>query len=144
MANYCVFTRAEAPQFAKLLMFLFDLPKKGVHVGGGIHVPMPDQAPNPCPKNVIGWTTRHFSWIAKPSNNGSPTDEFAVRITPDLQEAWVAKRSQLTTVQRNWVQNHIDTASDLELIAAWKKTVQQPDGTMAPSLVETDDVDPEP
>lgn len=143
MATFLVFTRADAPKFSKLLAWLFGLPLRGVHVGGGRHVAMPDTVPNPCPLNVPGWTTRHRSWIAKPSNTGAATDEFAVRLTPDISAAWQAKKSLLTAAQRNWVQNHIDTASNVELLAAWKRDATNPDGSTTKQIIESDDVVPE-
>jgi len=121
---FCVFTRAEAPQFAKLAMFLFDLPVKGTHVGGGIHVPMPDTAPNPCPFSLAGWSTRPFQWIANNSNTGAAGDLFAVRVTQQIQDLWQAKKSQLTPGQRTFVQNHLDSAADLSADPAWQTTVQ--------------------
>lgn len=143
MAQWLVFTRADAPKFAKLLLWLTGLPRRGTHVGGGIHVEMPDVVANPCPLNVPGWTTRHRSWVAKPSNTGAGTDEFAVRLTPEIQLAWQARKSELTAAQRNWVQNHIDVASDIELLAAWKRTVAEPGGGSVEMVVESDDVEPE-
>jgi len=143
MATFLTFTRADAPKFAKLLNWLFNLPVKGTHHGGGVHVTMPDTVPNPCPLNVAGWTTRHRSWVAKPSNTGAGTDEFAVRLTPEITAAWQAKKSQLSAAQRNWVQNHIDVASDIELLAAWKRTVAEPGGGSVEMVVESDDVEPE-
>lgn len=141
--TWLIFTRADAPKFAKLLNWLFGLPRKGTHVGGGIHVEMPDTVPDPCPLNVPGWTTRHRSWVAKPSNTGAGTDEFAVRLAPEIQDAWRAKKSQLTPAQRNWVQNRIDVASDIELLVEWKKDVTEPGGGTVKVVVETDDVEPE-
>lgn len=58
MSTFLTFTRADAPKFAKLLSWLFSLPARGTHVGGGRHVDMPETAPNPCPLSVPGWTTR--------------------------------------------------------------------------------------
>ncbi len=139
MATFCVFTRPEAPQFAKLLLWLFGLPIRGEHVGGGIHVTMSDAAPNPCPKELLGWTTRYVDWIAKPSNipgTPLPTDEFAVRVTPDMQTQWQAKKSQLTPTQRTFVQSHLDSAADLA--AEWKSDVLG-----VPTLLESTDVVPE-
>lgn len=137
MATFCVFTRPEAPIFAKLYLWLMDLPAEGVDVGGGVHVPHAAAPPNPCPLQWVGWTTRHRSWIAKPSNNGSATDEFAVRVTAELAAAWQAKKNQLTPAQRTFVQNHLDSAADLA--AEWLVNVN---GT--PTLIETADVEPEP
>lgn len=142
MAQWLVFTRADAPKFSKLLNWLFGLPRRGTHVGGGIHVEMPDTAPDPCPLNVPGWTTRHRSWVAKPTNTGAGADEFAVRLTDEIQDAWQAKKSQLTAAQRNWVQSHIDVASNIELVAAWKRTIQDPGGGSSELVVEVDDVEP--
>ena len=143
MAQFLVFTRADVPKFSKLLSWLFDLPKRGTHVGGGIHVDMPDTVPNPCPLNVPGWTTRHRSWVAKPSNTGAAGDEFAVRLTPEITAAWQAKKALLTLAQRNWVQNHIDVATNIELLAAWKRTVTEPGGATSQQVLEGDDVEPE-
>ena len=140
---WLVFTRADAPKFSKLLNRLFNLPVKGTHHGGGVHVTMPDTVPNPCPLNVAGWTTRHRAWVAKPSNTGAATDEFAVRLTPEISAAWQAKKSLLTLVQRNWVQNHIDVATNIELLAAWKRTVTEPGGATSQQVLEGDDVEPE-
>lgn len=137
MATFAVFTRLEAPKFAKLLLWLFDLPVRGVHIGGGIHVPMPDVAPNPCPLVLPGWATRYCNWIAKPSNTGADTDVFAVRVTPELADRWQEKKSQLTAQQRTFVQSHLDSAADLA--AEWKRDIL---GT--PTLFESDDVEPEP
>lgn len=143
MAQWLAFTRADAPKFAKLLNWLFDLPVRGTHIGGGRHVDMPATVPNPCPLNVPGWTTRHRSWVAKPGNTGAASDEFAVRLTPEISAAWQAKKAQLSAAQRTWVQNHIDVASNIELLAAWKRTVSDPGGGTSQQVVEADDVEPE-
>lgn len=143
MATFLIFTRADAPKFSKLLNWLMDLPKRGTPHGGGIHVSSPATVPNPCPLNVPGWTTRHRPWVAKPSNTGAASDEFAVRLTPEISAAWQAKKAQLTPAQRTWVQNHIDVASNIELLAAWKRTVRNPDGTQEQQVIEADDVEPE-
>ncbi len=139
--QFLVFTRTEAPKFQKLIMWLFGLPVRGTHIGGGIHVDMPETAPNPCPRNLPGWGTRQYNWIAKPSNTGAAGDQFAVRITDELRDVYLAKRAKLTAAQRTWVQNHIDTAA--ELAAEWKRTVPQPGGGTTQELVENDDVEPE-
>lgn len=135
MAQWAVFTRDDAKKMAKLVMWLMDLPRKGTNVGGGIHACRDDAPPNPCPRHWVGWTTRHVDWIKKPSNTGAPTDEFAIRLTQELQASWLAKRSQLTPVQRQWIQDHIDIASDLEQLAEWKQNGQ---------LIEGEDVEPDP
>lgn len=142
MASFLVFTRADAPRFQKLLLWLFDLPRRGVHVGGGRHVEMPDALPEPR-GHAPGWTTRYRPWISKPTNTGASTDEFAVRLTQEIRDAWQAKRSQLTAAQRNWVQSHIDVATDVELLAAWKRDVEDPAGGTVKAVVESDDVEPE-
>lgn len=124
MALFMVFTRADASTMQKLALWLFGLPVKGVHAGGGIHVDMPDTAPNPCPKNLIGWATRACDWIAYPGNapgNPLPTDQFAIRVTQTMQDLWAAKKSQLTPAQRTWVQSHLDTAA--ALAADWLSTI---------------------
>lgn len=143
MSTWLLFTRADAPKFSKLLNWLMDLPKRGTPHGGGIHVSSPATVPNPCPLNVPGWTTRHRSWVAKPSNTGAASDEFAVRLTPEIQAAWAAKKAQLTPAQRTWVQNHIDVATDIELLAAWKRSVPQMGGGTVQMVVEGGDVTPE-
>lgn len=139
--QFLVFTRAEAPKFQKLLLWLFGLPVRGTHVGGGIHVDMPETAPNPCPRNLPGWGTRQYNWIAHPANTGAATDQFAVRVSQELRDVWQAKRSRLTAAQRTWVQGHLDTAA--ELAAAWMRDVRQPDGSIVKALVENEDVEPE-
>lgn len=144
MATFCVFTRTEAPQFAKLLGTLLDLPKKGVRVGGGIHVDFDTPPPNPCPKNWLGWTTRHVNWIAKTTNTGAGTDEFAIRVTAELAAAWQAKKNLLTPGQRAFVQSHLDSAADLAAEPAWLASVPQPGGGSVSMLVESEDVEPEP
>lgn len=98
MPTFLLFTRADAPKFAKLLSWLFGLPVRGTHHGGGRHVTMPDAVPSPCPLNVPGWTTRHRSWVAKPSNTGAGTDEFAVRLTRAVGR--VSRSSNQTTWNR--------------------------------------------
>ena len=143
MANWVILTRADAPKFQKLVLWLLDLPARGTNFGGGIHVTIPDTIPNPPPLDHIGWTTRFSRWVAKPSNDGSATDEFAIKVRDELQAAWQAKKSQLTPAQRTWVQSHLDVASDIELLAAWKRSVQNPDGSTTEQVVEADDVEPE-
>lgn len=124
---------------AKLALWLMDLPRRGVQVGGSVRLAIPDTAPDPCPKVLAGWTTRHLDWIAKPMNTGAASDEFAIRVTADVAAAWQAKKSQLTPVQRNWVQAHLDSAADLAQDPAWLRLVQ---GQQV--LVESEDVEPEP
>ena len=141
MAAFLVFTRAEAPKFQKLIMWLFGLPVRGTHVGGGIHVDMPPVAPNPCPRDLPGWGTRQYNWIAHPANTGAASDQFAVRLHEELREAYLAKRARLTVAQRTWVQGHVDTAKELAL--AWMRDVAQPGGGTTKQLVEHDDVEPE-
>jgi hypothetical protein len=143
MANWLVFTRADAKKFQKLLLWLFDLPKKGVNVGGGRHVTIPDTLPNPPPADVPGWTTRQYKWAAHPANDGSLTDQFAVKLTESLQTAWQAKKDQLTAQQRLWVQNNIDIASDIELLQEWKSTIYVVDGYQE-SVIVNEDVEPDP
>lgn len=130
MAQFAIFTRADAPTFQKLLLWLIDLPAPGTHVGGGRHVDMPEQPPARDRRDWPGWTTRYVDWVAHPANTGAPSDQFAVRITQPVREAWLAKRSRLTAAQRTWVQAHLDIAADLD--ATW---------TPAPGA---DDPDPQP
>lgn len=144
MATYVVFERADARQFAKLLLFLYDLPVRGIRVGGGTHVPDLGPPPNPPPREWPGWCTRAVPFLSRESNDGAATDEFAVRITQDLQNRWVEKRSQLTVQQRTFVQDHFDIARDLDLEDGWKRTVLLPDGTVTRRLVENDDIEPSP
>lgn len=140
---WLVFTRADAPRFAKLLNWLFGLPVRGTHHGGGVHVDMPDTVPDPCPRDVLGWTTRHRPWVARPDNTGAAGDEFAVRLTPEIQAAWQAKRGLLSASQRQWVQDHVDVAKDVEAIAEWKRNITNPEGGTTKAVVEADDVEPE-
>ena len=118
MAQYLVFQRVEggvlaARRMARLVLWLMDLPRRGEHIGGGRHVNMPDSAPSPCPAVVWGWSTRYLPWFRHPANTGADTDRYAIEITDELRTAWLAKRSQLTAIQRNWVQAHVDSAADL-------------------------------
>ncbi len=146
MATFCVFTRAEVRQFQKLLMWLLDLPRRDpvLSTGGGIFPDTSTPPPNPCPKHWAGYTTRHVGLIAKPGNvgppppaAGDPADAFAFRVTAEMVTQWQAKKNQLTLAQRNFVQSHLDSAADLA--AEWRVLVQG-----VPTLLETDDVEPEP
>lgn len=140
MATFCVFTRAEAPQFAKLLMFLLELPRRDPNLSGaGLFPDTSTPPPNPCPANWPGWTTRHRGWLRKNTNTGAQTDEFAIRVTQDLQDAWQAKKNLLTPGQRAFVQGHLDSAADLAADGNWVRTLNGQTG-----LFETDDVEPEP
>lgn len=144
MSAWLVFTRAEAPKFSKLVNWLFGLPVRGIHVGGGLHVDMPDTLSSPPPLSAPGWTTRCRLWVSKPANTGASTDEFAVRLTQEIRDAWQAKRSQLTAAQRNWAQSHIDVATDIELVAERdQRDVEDPAGGTVKAVVESDDVEPE-
>jgi hypothetical protein len=151
MAQFASFTRVETVsgqqinavrRFQRLVLWLMDLPKKGVHVGGGQHTPIADTCPDPPPSGHPGWTTRWIEWIAHPANVAGPlatanaqnaSDRFAIRIDALLAAAWQAKKSQLTAAQRNWVQSHVDSAA--ELAAEWM---------VGGSLAENADIDPEP
>jgi len=118
MANFIVVQRVEngfaaARRLQKLVLWLLDLPQKGRHVGGGRHVAIAASCPTPTPEKLIGWTTRHVPIYRHPANDGSDTDQFALRITPELQAAWMTKKDQLPAAVRTWLQSHLTSAADL-------------------------------
>lgn len=101
----------EARKFQRLVFWLMDLPRAGVHVGGGIHADI-GAAPDPSVLDAPGWTTREVRFVRHPIDG-----RFAVRVTPDLRAAWLAKRNQVRPVVRTWVLDRLATES--ELAADW-------------------------
>lgn len=131
--KFAIFTRAEAPQFQKLLLWLTGLPAKGVQVAGGQHAPI-DEAPADLKKRTIaGWTTRYVDWVAHPLNTGIATDQFAVRVTPAIEAVYMEKRGQLSAAQRSWVEARVTPAAALD--PSW----QSAEG----NIVESTEVEPE-
>ncbi len=142
MADYVIFTRLERRRMARIVMFLLELPAVGVNVGDGLHVTIAPPPPVVCPKMVLGWTTRHVDWVKHPANTGADTDRFAIRITPELQAAWLARRDLLSGADRTWCQGKI--ALRAPLTADWERSVPLPVGGSVSMLVEDEDVEPEP
>lgn len=107
--KYLVFAdRAEARKMQRALMRLMELPKKGVHFGGGRHVSMPESPADPDARSIKGYTTRHVDFVRHPSDG-----RFAVRVTQELRDVWRDHKDRLTTAQRTWVQNRLVGEADL-------------------------------
>lgn len=134
--TFAVFTRAEAPTFQKLLLWLYDLPVEGVDVGAGRH-----ETHDPKPttkKQALGWVTRIVDPVRYPGNTGAATDQFAFAVTQDMRDRWQAKKAALTPAQQTWVTSHLTAAADLA--ADW--TTKDPDGNDV--LDTSEDVEPAP
>jgi hypothetical protein len=149
MAQYVSVQRVEngfqaARRMQRIVLWLMDLPAKCTTVAGATgKLQVPAAVSDPPPANALGWTTRWRPWIRHPLNNGSDTDRWALLITPELQAAWIAKRSQLPLAVRNWVQAHVDSAADLA--AEWQIDVEvSPGGATVKAFDESEDILPEP
>lgn len=98
---------AEARKFQRLICWLLDLPRAGVHIGGGAHVGL-GAAPDNTISDAPGWTTREVRFIRHPI-----TGQLAVRVTPALRAAWNAKKDQIRPVVKTWVLSKLATEADL-------------------------------
>jgi len=104
--NFLVVTDPQdARRVARLLLWLFDLPARGTHHGGGVHVDQPDTLPDPPPLRAWGWTTRQRGFLRR-----RDAGAWAIRITQPMRDAWRDKRGLLPPEKRAWVQTLLDTS----------------------------------
>jgi hypothetical protein len=109
MAFVCKFSTAlGAAAFFSLHRALMGFPRAGAHVGGGVHVPMPDADPG-LAGNSLGWTVRHrrmrrrlldnvYGWVVDGTFQAAAADPTA--------------RARLSGAQRTSLDNNLATAAE--------------------------------
>lgn len=115
---------AEARQFQRFLLWLFDLPKECQRVTGGIHAPH-DPPPLDFHRVAIGWGTRYVDFVKHPTDA-----RYAVRLTQEMLDAYNAKKGLLTPAQRTWLQTRVTSAASLP--AEWRPSGVEDESTEVP------------
>ena len=116
-------TLAGANQLAHVVALLHDLPKRGTHFGGGVHVDMPD---------VFTPGMAHPGWSVRPHPNVRRLhpilDQWGTLIREDTQALWADEETREERLEAGHIQTFTTLfSSATALNATWNAGVPQPD-----------------